>query len=212
VLPVIAVQLYHLREVGLSSENVLDSLPVKVESVSRDLEAVLWRDTAPQIRKELVRSFAVALPYGVSRNQLCFGVKGNEHPSVTHFRRVLSFNVALLFLAVSPDFIRLNPFALEILHRAFEQLYAALSGENEQSHDSVTVHTSDSLGTADTGSLNQELNSQKCFAFRHCHAAEKPRMFFCVGFATLRTAKSLQPIAVSPEFPASQVALGAFHG
>jgi hypothetical protein len=56
------------------------------------------------------------------------------------------------------------------------------------------------------------LNSQKCFVFRHCHRTEQPRMFFGVGFPTLRAAVSLQPIAVPPKFPASKVALEAFHG
>jgi hypothetical protein len=44
VLPIIAVQLYHLREVGLTGKHILDSATIECRPVSRKLEAVLFRD------------------------------------------------------------------------------------------------------------------------------------------------------------------------
>jgi hypothetical protein len=82
VLAVITVQLYHLREVGLSGEHVLNSLAIKMESVSRDLEAVLRRDSISQCSEELVRCFAVSLANRISGNQFCFCIQRDKNPSV----------------------------------------------------------------------------------------------------------------------------------
>src|SRR6266542_5577784 len=54
VLPIIAVQLYHLREVGLTRKHILDALPVEVESVCSDLEPVLCCESVAETGKELV--------------------------------------------------------------------------------------------------------------------------------------------------------------
>src|SRR6185312_12092695 len=48
VLPVIAIYLYHLGEVCLSSEYILDPLAVKGKPVCSDLETVFRRDAFPQ--------------------------------------------------------------------------------------------------------------------------------------------------------------------
>ena len=83
VLAMIAIELYHLCEVGLSRKNVLDSFPIEVESISCDLEAMLLSDPLTKHREELIGGFAVALADSVSRDQFCFGINRNEHPSIT---------------------------------------------------------------------------------------------------------------------------------
>src|SRR5262249_30554867 len=153
VLAIIAVQFYHLREVGLSSKHVLNSLAVKMEAVRRDLEAVLRRDSIPQSGQELVSSFAVALTHGVSRNQFAFRVQRDEYPSVSAFGRVLCFHVTLFLLTVCPDFVRLYPFALEILHCAFEQLYTAFSREHKQTHDRIAVQSGNAFCAANASAF-----------------------------------------------------------
>src|SRR5581483_9562437 len=158
VLPVIAIQLYHLSKVSLSRENVLNSLAVKVKPVCSDLEAVFWRDAISQTCKELVGGFTIALSNSVGGNQFRFSIKRNEYPSIPNFRRILSVYVTLLLLAVCPNFVGLNPLALEILHRAFEQLYAAFSSENKQPHDRVAVQSCNSLRAANASAFNQKLD------------------------------------------------------
>jgi len=211
VLPIIAVQLYHLREVGLTSEHVLDAFPVEMESVSRDLETVFWRDSVSQTGKKLVRGFAVSFAHGVCRDQLRFGINCNENPSVSDFRRILCFYVTLFLLHEAPQFITLNPLAFEILHCAFEQSYAAFSRKHKQSHDRIAVQASNSLCAANARAFNQQLNRQKCLTFGNCHRTKQPRMFFRVGLTTLRATKPSKSIAVLPEFPTSEFALGAIH-
>ena len=211
VLAVVAIEFYHLREVGLSSENVLNSLAVEVESVSRDLEAMFRRDAISQACKELVRGFTIAFSNGVSWNQFSFSIERNEYPSISDFRRIFSFYVALLLLAVCPNLVRLNPFALEILHRHFHQLYAALTSENKQPHDRVAVQSSNAFCAANAGAFNQKLNRQKRLIFRHRHCAEQPFVIFGVRLATLRATKPLQSVAVLPKLPAFELASTAFH-
>src|ERR1019366_6326977 len=53
VLPVIAVQLYQLGKIGLTSEYVLHSLAVEVESIGRDLKAMLHCDSVTKRCEEL---------------------------------------------------------------------------------------------------------------------------------------------------------------
>jgi hypothetical protein len=55
VLSVIAVELYHLREIGLSSEDFLDSVAVEHEAINCELKAVLSVHVVTQSRKHGVR-------------------------------------------------------------------------------------------------------------------------------------------------------------
>src|SRR5581483_9093928 len=118
---------------------------------------------------------------------------------ISDFRRIFCFYVSLFFSAVRPDFIALNLFALEILHRHIEQLYAAFTSKNKEPHDGVTVQTRDSLRAANASALNQELNRKQGFIFRHRHCAEQPFMPLGVRLSTLPTAKTLKPVPVLPE-------------
>jgi hypothetical protein len=212
MLPVISVYLYHLREVCLSGEDFFDSLPVKVESICGDLKAVLWCKPVSQASQELVCGFTIALADGVCRNQFCVRVNCDEYPSISEFCGILCFYVALFLAAISPDFVALNPRASQILHAGFHQLYAAFACKYQQSKNRIPMQTCNTFGAPDAGTFNQQLNRQKCTVFGNCHRAEQPRMFFRVGLPTLRAAKSLQPIAVLPKFPAPEIALEAFHG
>jgi hypothetical protein len=57
----------------------------------------------------------------------------------------------------------------------------------------------------------QELKGQHSLAHRHCHAAEGPFVFLCVGLAALRAPVSLKTIAVLPETATFNFADGAVH-
>ena len=68
MLPMFTVQLYHLREVCLTSEYILDTLPVEVEPIGCDLETVFFCDSITKRDQELVGCFAVAFPDSVRGN------------------------------------------------------------------------------------------------------------------------------------------------
>jgi hypothetical protein len=211
MLAVIAVYFYHLREVGLSREDIFYAFFVKMESVSRDLKTVLWCDSITERGQKLISAFAVTFANRVRGNEFCFSINRNKNPSISEFHGVTEFYVALLLAAKTPQLIRLNSLAAKILHARFHQLYAAFSSTNQRAHDRVPMQARNALRAPNAGALNQQLNRQKCFIFRHCHCAEQARMFFRVRPAALRAAESLETIAVLPELPAFAVALEAFH-
>jgi hypothetical protein len=62
MLPVIAIELYHLRKVRLSGENILNSLAVEHESISRNLETMFFCHAVTQIGEELISGRAVTSP------------------------------------------------------------------------------------------------------------------------------------------------------
>jgi len=65
VLAVIAVPLYHLSEVRLFCEHILDALPIEPKPVSRKLETVFFGEAVAQIGEELIRGSAVTLAHNV---------------------------------------------------------------------------------------------------------------------------------------------------
>lgn len=212
VLAVITIQLYHLREVGLSCEHILNTLLVEMKPVGCNLKAMLRCQSFAQAGQEFVCRFAVALADGVGRDQFCFRINCDKHPSIPKFCWIVCFYVALFLLAECPNLIRLNPFALQVPHLGIHQLYASFPGYYEETHDSVSVELSDAFGATNACSFDQEVNCQQCSVFRHCHCAEQPRMFFRMGLGALWAAKPLETITVLPEFPAPEIALGTFHG
>lgn len=206
VLPVIAEQLYHLREVSLSSENIFYAFFVKVESIRAELKPVVRREAVPYCIQELVCGLAVALADYIRWNQFCVCVQRDKDPSIPELRRIADLEVPLFFENPIPNFVGLQVFTAKVLDPRIQKLYASLTCQNQQAKNRVTMQTRNPFSTSDTGAFHQKLNRQKCTIFRHCHRAEQPRMFFGVGFPTLRAAESLQSIAVPPKFPASAVA------
>jgi len=61
MLPIIAVYLYDLREVGLPSEHVLYSATVEHKPIGRKLESVLFCDALPQIGEKCISRRCVTL-------------------------------------------------------------------------------------------------------------------------------------------------------
>jgi hypothetical protein len=127
MLPVIAIQLYHLREISLSNEHLLNTATIEQEAVSRTLEAVLFCDGLTQIG---VRSLAVASPNCVCRDQLRLCIHRDEHPSVPKFVGVFDFHIALPFSDEWPDFVGLHGLAAEIAHSRIHECYAPLAGKH----------------------------------------------------------------------------------
>lgn len=212
VLAVIAKQFYDLGEVGLSGENILHAPAVEMESIGCQLETMLWREAATESSQESIRGFESAFAYGVRWNQFCFRVNADKDPSIAQFSQIILAYIALLLATKSPQLIALNALAAKVPHTRIHQPYAALASKQQKTDNRVAMQSRDALRAPNASPFHQQLNRQKCLFFRDCHRAEHPRMFFGVGFATLRAAESLQPIAVLPEFPASHIALGAFHG
>ncbi|MGC2193731.1 MAG: hypothetical protein WA628_03580 [Terriglobales bacterium] len=211
MLPVIAVELYHLCEVSLSRKHILDTLPVEVKSVRGQLNAVFFCKPISKQSQELVCSSAVPLSDNVGGNQLRFGVNRNENPSISDFWRILRFYVTLFLLAERPDFIALNVGTAKIPHLRIHQRYAPLTSENQQSKDRIAVKVSNAFYTANTRSLNQELNRQQRLILRDCHRRKQPGVFLSIGLLALRTAKPLKAVAMLPELPAFDLARLAFH-
>jgi hypothetical protein len=212
VLAVVAKQLYHLSEVRLSRENILNSFAIKVESIGRKLETVRFRDSITESGQELVSSFAATFAYRVGRNQFCIGVNRDENPSVSEFLRIFRFHVALVLASVGPKLVPLNPFATKIPHLRIHQSYAAFPSENQEPENRIAVELGDSLSAANASAFDQELNRQQCFIFGHGHCAEQSGVFFGVGLATLSTAEALESVAMLPKLAASDIALRAIHG
>ncbi|MFZ0802214.1 MAG: hypothetical protein WAN70_08610 [Terriglobales bacterium] len=211
MLAVIAVYFYHLREVCLSCEYVLNALPVEVESISGDLETVLLCHAITKASQELIRGFAVTLPHSVGRNQFRIRVQCDEDPSISGFWRIVYRYPALFLLAECPNFVALNPLALEVLHLRFHESYAALSSENQETENRIAVQSSDALGAANTGAFDEELNRQQRFIFRHCHGTKQADVIFRVGLAAQWAPITLETISVFPETPAFDLALLAIH-
>jgi hypothetical protein len=211
VLAVIAVYFYHLREVSLPCEHVFDSLPVKVESISCDLEAVLLCHAVAERSQELVRGFAVAFPYPVGWNQFRVRVQCDENPSIANLRRVFWFYAALVFGDIAPNFVTLNPLAFQILHLRFHEGYTALPGENQQAENCVTVQLCDAFGAANTSAFDEKLNCQQRFIFGHCHFAKQSGVVFGVGLAAYGAPIPPKTVPVFSKTPTFDLAMWAIH-
>lgn len=211
VLSVVAKQFYHLGEVRLSGKNVFNSLPVKVEPIRGQLESVFFGKAMTECGQELIRGFAVALTYSVSRDQFCFRVNGDKYPSVADLWRIISLYVALFFPDKCPDFVALNPPALQVLHRRFHESYAALPGDDQQSENCIAVQLRDAFSAADACALYQQLNRQQRLILRYGHCAKQTDVIFRVCFSALRTPIALETVAVLPKIPAFDAALLASH-
>jgi hypothetical protein len=211
MLPVIAIKLYDLSEVGLSCEYILNPTPIKVEAIGAQLQAMIFRDPAVKIVQELVGGFAVPLADRIGRNQFRVGINANEHPCIPEFSGIIVFHVALFLANECPDFVALNVLAAEILHPRVHQVYAALPGKNEQTKDRVAVQVGNALDSANAGAFDQELNRQQSLIFGDDHRSEEPLVLFRVGLATLWATETLQAITVFPELLAHDIAVLAIH-
>jgi hypothetical protein len=209
VLAVIAVQLYDLTEVHIRPKVLFNSIDVKPESVSRELDAI--RHTVRQIANKGIRSSSAALAHCERGNQLRLGIDGYENPRIPKFGGIVFADVTLFLANEGPDFIALDVLAVQIAHPLVHQFKARLAGQNEQPHDRVTMQTRNPLRSADTGSFDEQLHGEQPLIFGHDHGAEQPLVIFRVGFSTLRTAEALKAVAMFPEFAALCVAIFASH-
>jgi hypothetical protein len=211
VLAVVAIHLYHLGKISHAREYVLDALPVKVESIGGQLDAVLVGHPITERSEELVGSFAVALTNFVSGNQFCFGINGDENPRVANFGGILGFHLALFLLAERPDFIALNPLASKVAHPRIHQSYAAFSRKHQESENRIAMQFRDALSAANAGSFDQELNCQQSFIFADDHRVKQADVIFGVGLAALGAAEAAKAVAMLAIFPAFDAALWAIH-
>ena len=96
MLAVVAIYLYHLREVSLTSEHVFDSLAVEMEAVSADLESMFLSQALTDGREELIYCFSISLANLIRWNQFCLSINCDEHPSVAELWRTFGLHVTLL--------------------------------------------------------------------------------------------------------------------
>src|ERR1019366_9148501 len=108
MLPIIAVYLCDLSKVGLTRAHILNPAPVEAETLSRQLEAVRFRDAVTKIGQELVSGFAVTLADCVRRNQLRVSINGDERPGIPKFIGIVGANIALFLGHERPNFIALS--------------------------------------------------------------------------------------------------------
>ena len=212
VLAVVTIQFYHLRKISLTGKHVLDSASVEVESVRSDLEAMIFCKSAAKIGQERIRSFDTALANHVRRDQLCFSVNTDVHPSVSRFGRVIFAHVFLFLAHERPDFVALHVRTTKVSHPCVHHVYAALPSQHKQANDRVAMQTCDSLGAANAGAFDQKLNRQQSLFFGNCHAAKQARSPFGVGLAALRAAEAGKPVALLAKLAAFEATFSASHG
>ena len=80
MLAIIPKQLGQLREVDVSTEALLDGLPVKMESIGGELNPV--RCAAVQIVTKGLRVLTGTLPNKKHGYQFCISIEGHENPLV----------------------------------------------------------------------------------------------------------------------------------
>jgi hypothetical protein len=98
-----------------------------------------FRHAATQIGQELVCGLAVALADCVSRNQFGVSIQRHKHPGIANLVRVVNFNVALFLADEAPDFVALNPLAVQVPHLRVHERYAAFASEYQQAQNRIAV-------------------------------------------------------------------------
>lgn len=112
MLSMIAIELYHLREVSLSREHILNPLAIEHKSICRNLETVFFGHAVTEIGEELIRRRAVTPSDYLRRNEFRFCVHCDKHPCIANFVRIINFDVALFLCDEAPNFIGPNVFAV----------------------------------------------------------------------------------------------------
>jgi hypothetical protein len=209
VLAVIAVQLYDLPEVDIRAKVLFNGIDVKAEAISRELDTI--RHAVRQIADKRACSGSAALADRERGNQLRIGIKRYENPRITDFGGIVFAHAALFLANEGPNFIGLNMLASQIAHPLVHEFKAGLAGKNQQAHDGIPMQSRNALGSADTGSFDEQLHCKQPFIFGNDHGAKQAGVIFGVGFPTLYTAEALKAVAMFPEFAALCVAIFASH-
>jgi hypothetical protein len=211
MLPVIPEKLYDLREIDLSTKDVIDARTVERESIGRELKPVVLLDSIVERREESVRGFACAFADRESWDQFGISVDRNENPRVPKFLGIILTHMTLLFLDEAPHLVALNVLAAEVPHPRFHQLYATLPSDNEQLENRITVQSRDPLGGPDGSPLKQKLNCQQSFIFRDSHGPKKSGAFLRERLSTLSAPEPRQTVPVPSELLTFAVACRASH-
>jgi hypothetical protein len=189
VLPVVPKQLCELREININSEALGNGLSVKVESVSRKLDAV--SHPLRQFPAKHLRRVHRAFSDHVRGDELCVGVHRNENPLIANLIRRFPFADVFVFLHNEREnFVRLYSLAARMLHPFAHYSIAPCSGFEKQVHDRVAIQPRHSLCAANGATLNQALNrSCREFGLRDHRGSRQ----LCVRFAESGTAGSAAP-------------------
>jgi hypothetical protein len=125
VLANVPVQLDKLREVRLPSEHILDTAPVKVKTVSRQLKPGIG-NPAFHVRKKAMRCFSSPLADNARHNQLAFRVKGDKGPLIAKIGRVTDAHLPLFLTDKAPDFVGLYVADTDIANEGVQLRFCSL--------------------------------------------------------------------------------------
>jgi hypothetical protein len=156
LLAIVAVELRKLREIGIASEGLFDSLAVEDVGIGSQLDAMI-SDPAPDITHESLGILAGSFANQECGNELSVRVQSDENPLVAELCRIALPDVSRFFHQERPDFIALETAAGQLAHFFVHQLFAAFAREYQQAHDGVSVQARESFRGADRAAFKKAL-------------------------------------------------------
>jgi hypothetical protein len=183
MLAIVAKQFDELREVNVQTECERDAFGVVAQAVRCDLDAT--GDTVIQVPKKRTGHFAVPFPNDERRNQFSFLINRHVNPLVAQFGRIVFTDVTRLFLNEGPNFVNLQIPGAQITHSGIHQSGAALTSNDQQPHDGISVESCQPLRAANRAAFKKALNrTHRCVGIRgHSVSRQSSVSFAERGFA-----------------------------
>jgi hypothetical protein len=179
-LPVIAKHLRKLREVAFGSKALRNAHGVVVQSIRGELHAV--GNALIQVPEKGPRIRPHALADAKRRHQLGLRVDGNVNPLVANFGRIAAPHVAPFLSDVAPDFIDLQIPGAEVSHSRVHELDAALTSNQQEAHDRVSIEASEPLCAANRAPFQKAVQRPFCcIGIRNQHISREPLVGFAEG-------------------------------
>jgi len=113
---------------------------------------------------------------------------------------------------VAPNFIRLHILNVQVGNLRFHEPLAAVTSQDKQPQDRVTVDASHALGTANTHPFQEQPQHALSLIQRQAHIVQRALVIFCVGFLALIAAEALKAVSMLSETLAGGTAVVAGHG
>ena len=206
-------QFHKLREINVRSKALRNANRVVVQSVGGELHAI--RKPMIQIPQESGGIGTEALANAKRGNQFGFRVNGDIYPLVTDLGGFAFADAPCFLLNERPDFINLQIPRLQVSHSRIHHAGAALSRDNEQPHDCISVQSRQSLRAANRAAFQKAMQRTLCRNGIRRHRIARQ---FVVGLAEGGIAGSAAPalnaaLTEVAKFLADLVlAFGAGHG
>jgi hypothetical protein len=131
-----------------------------IKAVSSELHAT--RKAMVQVPQEGPRIGPHALADAKRGNQFRLGINRDVNPLVAKFRRIARTHVAPFLSDVAPNFVNLQIPGLQVPHPCVHETGAAFSGDEQKTHDGVSVQPREPFRTADRAALKQAMQRTLC--------------------------------------------------